>query len=204
VFIYNPQDKKEYSDLVLEFTAVDREDPELECFYRLDRGEWKKLSTISKSNELNSLSIPVTDMDPSKKHKIAVKCSDGKTETPEPASVTFYLASGESGFLGLIAENPLWWLLIALLVLFLLGVIAVVLRSRSHPPPEPGKARGKNLFENDEVWNELNARADQALEEAKTGRPSKEIMDELVTEGYSKKEINIIKQLFREKKAKGR
>jgi hypothetical protein len=57
------------------------------------------------------------------------------------------------------------------------------------------------LFENDVFLAELDGRAWKALEEARKGVPSKNIIEELTDEGYTTKEIEVIKRLFQEKRA---
>ena len=58
------------------------------------------------------------------------------------------------------------------------------------------------LLKEDDYLDELNVRVDKALEQAKKGIPSKEIMKQLVEEGYTKKEIEIIKRAFQRRKVK--
>ena len=57
------------------------------------------------------------------------------------------------------------------------------------------------LLENKEFLRELEQRADLALLEAKKGAPSAEIKKGLIKEGYTEKEIQIIRKFFDQKKA---
>ncbi|MCD6414310.1 MAG: hypothetical protein J7L23_01635 [Candidatus Diapherotrites archaeon] len=61
----------------------------------------------------------------------------------------------------------------------------------------------EDLLKNDLYLKELSDKADEALEQAKKGIPSKEIMKQLVEEGYTKKEIEIIKRAFQRRLIKG-
>lgn len=55
------------------------------------------------------------------------------------------------------------------------------------------------LLSEDKYLDELDARADKTVLQAKEGMPSKEILQQLKEEGYSKKEIEIIRRLFKDR-----
>lgn len=56
------------------------------------------------------------------------------------------------------------------------------------------------LLENPDFLQELDARADKALTQARVGVPSKQIIQDLVKEGYTEREIETIKKFFENKK----
>ncbi|MCD6414309.1 MAG: hypothetical protein J7L23_01630, partial [Candidatus Diapherotrites archaeon] len=60
----------------------------------------------------------------------------------------------------------------------------------------------ESLLNTDDYLKELDARSDKAIQEARAGIPSKTIMKELKEEGYTKKEIEVIKRLFQKKLGK--
>ena len=59
----------------------------------------------------------------------------------------------------------------------------------------------QELLSNDAFLSELSEKADWALQQAIGGTPSKEIRKKLIDEGYTKKEIAIIRLLFARRKA---
>lgn len=58
----------------------------------------------------------------------------------------------------------------------------------------------EELLSNEKFISELDVRAEKALQEARKGVPSKEIRRRLFEEGYTPREVNKIKELFKKKK----
>jgi hypothetical protein len=57
----------------------------------------------------------------------------------------------------------------------------------------------EKLLKNDKFLKELEERAEKAVQEARQGTPSKQIRRKLFEEGYSEKEIELIKKFFSQK-----
>jgi hypothetical protein len=56
-----------------------------------------------------------------------------------------------------------------------------------------------DLLRSEDFLGEIDERVNLAIEQARKGTPSKEILEQLKKEGYSKKEIAIMKKLFKDR-----